>query len=161
MRRYFVAAALTSALTIAYPSAQADHAGHAGKTDTVSAGAPALTKTILELEKKRVAAMVSKDVATLDALLADDMSYTHSAGRTDTKASFITLIKERGNYLGVDYSDTQVIPWGGNSVLVRGKAQIRLQGTAPYYVLFVDVWAQRGGSWKMVAWQATRVPEDK
>jgi hypothetical protein len=33
---------------------------------------------------------------TLDALLADDLSYTHSGGTTDTKSSFLALIRERG-----------------------------------------------------------------
>jgi ketosteroid isomerase-like protein len=130
-------------------------AGHA-LAQTGSAG---LEKKILDLEMKRVAAMVNKDVATLDALLADDLSYTHSGGTVDTKASFVKLIKERGRYLGVDYSKTQVIPWGGNTVVVRGRAQIRLEGTPSYPVLFVDVWALRDGAWKMVAWQATRTSE--
>lgn len=122
-------------------------------------GDKALEGRILGLEAKRIEAMVKKDVATLDALLADDLTYTHSGGTTDTKASFITLIKERGRYQGVDYSNTQVIPFnGGTAVAVRGRAQIRLEGVAGYPVLFLDVWALRDGAWKMVAWQATRVP---
>jgi hypothetical protein len=122
-------------------------------------GDKSLENRILSLEARRIDAMVKKDIATLDALLADDLTYTHSGGTTDTKASFITLIKERGRYQGVDYSDTQVIPFaGGTSVAVRGRAQIRLDGVAGYPVLFLDVWALRDGAWKMVAWQATRVP---
>ena len=123
-------------------------------------GSPGLEKKILDLEKQRIAAMVKKDIATLDALLADDMSYTHSGGTTDTKASFIKLIKERGRYLGVDYSNTQVITSGANAVIVRGIAQIRLENTPAYPVIFVDMWVLRDGAWKMVAWQATRVPGD-
>jgi ketosteroid isomerase-like protein len=125
------------------------------------AGSSGLEKKILDLEKQRIAAMVKKDIATLDALLADDMSYTHSGGTTDTKASFIKLIKERGRYLGVDYSNTQVISSGANAVIVRGIAQIRLENTPAYPVIFVDVWVLRDGAWKMVAWQATRVPTDR
>jgi ketosteroid isomerase-like protein len=125
------------------------------------AGTSGLEKKILDLEKQRIAAMVKKDIATLDALLADDMSYTHSGGTTDTKASFIKLIKERGRYLGVDYSNTQVITSGANAVIVRGIAQIRLENTPAYPVIFVDVWALRDGAWKMVAWQATRVQSDR
>jgi ketosteroid isomerase-like protein len=125
------------------------------------AGTAGLEKKILELEKQRIAAMVKKDIATLDALLADDMSYTHSGGTTDTKASFIKLIKERGRYLGVDYSNTQVVTSGATAVIVRGIAQIRLENTPAYPVIFVDVWVSRDGAWKMVAWQATRVQSDR
>jgi hypothetical protein len=120
-----------------------------------------LEKKILDLEKQRIAAMVKKDIVTLDALLADDMSYTHSGGTTDTKASFIKLIKERGRYLGVDYSNTQVITSGANAVIVRGVAQIRLENTPAYPVIFVDMWVLRDGTWKMVAWQATRVQSER
>jgi ketosteroid isomerase-like protein len=143
MKRLLVAV-VVSVVSASNVFAQASHAG--------------LEKKILDLETKRIAAMVNKDLATLDALLADDLSYTHSGGTTDTKSSFITLIKERGRYQGVDYSNTQVISSGGNTVIVRGRAQIRLENTPSYSVLFLDVWALRDGAWKMVAWQATRIP---
>jgi Domain of unknown function (DUF4440) len=132
--------------------------GGPGGQDAKHAGDHALESKILGLETKRIAAMVSKDLGVLDALLADDLTYTHSGGTTDTKASFIALIKERGRYQGVDYSNTQVVPFpGGNAVAVRGRAQIRLEGVPSYAVLFLDIWALRDGAWKMVAWQATRV----
>ena len=148
MMKTLLAAAL--ALSVVSSGRVAAQAGNAG-----------LEKKILDLEKQRITAMVKKDIATLDALLADDMSYTHSGGTTDTKASFIKLIKERGRYLGVDYSNTQVITSGANAVIVRGIAQIRLENTPAYPVIFVDVWVLRDGAWKMVAWQATRVQSER
>lgn len=155
MKRFLVSVAMaglmSAGLVRAQAGAESDHAGHGGDKS--------LESRILSLEAKRIEAMVKKDIAALDALLADDLTYTHSGGTTDTKASFITLIRERGRYQGVDYSNTQVIPFaGGTAVAVRGRAQIRLEGVAGYPVLFLDVWALRDGAWKMVAWQATRVP---
>ena len=44
---------------------------------------------IIDLDKKRMTAMAQKDVATLNALLADDLVYTHSSARLDTKQSLI------------------------------------------------------------------------
>jgi ketosteroid isomerase-like protein len=155
MKRFLFSVAMAGLMSAGLVRAQAGGgAEHAGR------GADkALEHSILGLEAKRIEAMVKKDIATLDALLADDLTYTHSGGTTDTKASFITLIRERGRYQGVDYSNTQVIPFAGGTVaVVRGRAQIRLEGVAGYPVLFVDVWALRDGAWKMVAWQATRVP---
>lgn len=121
-----------------------------------------LEKKILALEAQRTGAMVRKDIETLDALLADDLSYTHSGGHTDTKAGFLTSVKdsrERYRYLGVDFSDAQVIVLSGQTVVVRGRALIRLEGMSGFHVIFLDVWALRDGAWKMVAWQATRIPE--
>ena len=115
---------------------------------------------ILGLEARRIAAMVKKDIATLDELLADDLSYTHSGGYSDTKTSFISFIRDKGNYLAVDFPQRQVIAWGDSSVIVRGIALISLVEKTPYQVFFVDVWAKRDGAWKMIAWHATRVVEN-
>ena len=128
----------------------------------MDSGETTLSNTILGLEAKRIAAMVNKDLATLETLLADDLSYTHSGGATDTKASFLASIRDRRekyNYLGIDYATTDVVPIpGGHAVIVRGRAEIRLENIASYPVLFLNVWALRDGAWKMVAWQATRIP---
>jgi len=118
---------------------------------------------ILALEELRIQAMVRRDRAALNSLLADDLSYTHSGGRTDNKATFLALIDSpESSYLGVDYSETEVIP-ALEAVIVRGRAQIRLERATgeklSYPVWFLDIYARRDGGWQMVAWQATRVPE--
>lgn len=117
---------------------------------------------VLGLESQRVAAMVRVDLRTLDGLLADDLSYVHSGGRVDTKTTFLGLIAE-SEYEGVDYKQAEVRP-AGSAWLVRGIAQIRLKRQSgerlSYPVFFLDVWAQREGRWQMVAWQATRAPEE-
>jgi hypothetical protein len=122
----------------------------------------ALREEILALDRKRADAMVREDVGALDRLLADDLSYTHSDGRTDTKDSFLSLVSGPAiRYLGVDYSNLEVVDCG-DAVMVRGIARMRLVrepgGPQDYRVLFLDVWARRDGLWQMVGWQATRVP---
>jgi hypothetical protein len=159
MRRLIGVAVLLSVVSSGHLLAQTTGRGSGEKTAAGPPAEPSLPQKILNLETKRIAAMVAKDIPALDALLADDLSYTHSGGTTDTKASFLTLIKEKGRYLGIDYLKTQVSAWGESTAIVRGLAQIRLEGTPGYSVLFLDVWAIRNGTWKMVAWQATRVPE--
>jgi hypothetical protein len=127
---------------------------------------PTPAQEILDIEARRVAAMVERDLATLEGILADDLTYTHSGGRIDDKQSFLALIADpESTYLGVDfYPRVEVIPCGDGAVLVRGKAQIRLErinGEKPSYpVWFVDVFAKRDGRWQLVAWQATRAPEE-
>ncbi len=156
MKTLLAAAVLLSLVPVVHASAQTSSAGKREASAAPHAVNADLEKKILALEAQRVAAMVKRDVVALATFLADDLTYTHSGGTTDTKASFLTLIKDRGRYLGIDYSNTQVIPLSANTVVVRGMAQIRLDGTPSYPVIFVDVWALREGAWKMVAWQATR-----
>ena len=122
----------------------------------------ALREEVLALEGKRTDAMVREDIGALASLLADDLSYTHSDGRTDTKESFLNLIAGPAiRYLGVDYANQEVIDCG-DAVVVRGAARMRLLrepgGRENYVVLFLDVWARREGRWQMVSWHATRVP---
>ena len=122
----------------------------------------ALREEMLLLERKRADAMVRQDLGTLANLLADDLSYTHSDGRTDTKESLLSLIAGRQvRYVGVDFTNEEVVDCG-TAIIVRGKARMRLLresvGSQDYVVLFLDVWARRDGGWQMVGWHATRVP---
>ena len=117
-------------------------------------------QTILHLEATRIAAMVNRDLATLGPILAEDLSYSHSSGRTDTKASFIELVRS-GHYLGVDFPEQDVVSWE-NTAIVRGRAQMRVHhggSDLNYPIRFLDVYARRNGVWQLVAWQATRIPE--
>ena len=159
MTRLFVTVALFTVVASANPLAQTNSRGNRDKAAAKPPVEVSLPQQILDLETKRIAAMVAKDMTTLDALLSDDLSYTHSGGTTDTKASFMALIKDRGRYTGIDYLNSQVSVWNDATAMVRGVAQIRLEGTDPYAVQFVDVWTLRSGAWKMIAWQATRVAE--
>jgi hypothetical protein len=114
---------------------------------------------VLDLEARRIAAMVSRDLTVLAPMLADDLSYSHSSGRTDTKASFLELVRS-GHYLSVDFPERDVVSCG-DAVIVRGRAQMRVhQGgqDLSYPIRFLDVYARRGGDWQLVAWQATRIP---
>ena len=109
IKKLLVAALALSVAPAVHAFAQTRSAAKAEKGAAVHGANTNLERVILDLETKRIAAMVKKDMATLDALLAEDLSYTHSGGSIDTKASFLTLIKERGRYLGVDYSNTHVV----------------------------------------------------
>jgi hypothetical protein len=129
-------------------------------TASLPVGNP-LREEVLLLQRKRADAMVREDIGTLASLLADDLSYTHSDGRTDTKESLLGLIAAPGmRYLGVDYSNQDVIDCG-DAVVVRGTARIRLlrepAERPDYFVLFLDVWVRRDGRWQTMAWQATRL----
>jgi hypothetical protein len=122
----------------------------------------ALREEVLALERRRADALVREDIGALATLLAEDLSYTHSDGRRDTKESFLGLIAAPAmRYLGVDYSNQEVIDCG-ETVVVRGMARIRLVRepgeVLDYPVLYLDIWTRRDGRWQTVGWQATRAP---
>jgi ketosteroid isomerase-like protein len=117
---------------------------------------------IIDLDKKRMTAMAQKDVSTLNALLADDLVYTHSSARLDTKQSLIGNMESGATvYTAVEPSDVEAQDLG-DAVVLTGSCRISVMaGGRPnsFGVRFTDVYANRGGHWQMVTWQSTRLPE--
>jgi ketosteroid isomerase-like protein len=119
-------------------------------------------ETIIALDRKRMNAMAEQDVATLNGLLADDLVYTHSSARIDTKESLIAGMRSGSTvYNSVVPSDVKAQDLG-DTVVLTGVARISVKsgGNALNFgVRFTDVYAKRSGGWQMVAWQSTRLPE--
>ena len=134
-------------------------AGCAGMSRGSSAAdAPAVAAAA---EKLRVA-MIDPTPAALNALVADDLSYGHSGGKVDTKASFIAdLMSGASDFVTIAITD-QSIKLVDNVAIVRhtltadtndsgkpGKVSIKILG----------VWQKQGGDWKLLARQAVRPPQ--
>jgi ketosteroid isomerase-like protein len=119
-------------------------------------------QTIIELDRQRMTAMAEKDIAKLNALLSDDLVYTHSSARIDTKQSLIGAMESGTTvYTSVEPFDVKAQDLG-NAVVLTGSARIRVNsGGKPnaFAVRFTDVYANKGGQWQMVTWQSTRLPE--
>jgi ketosteroid isomerase-like protein len=117
---------------------------------------------IIDLDRKRMLAMAEKDIATLNAVLADDLIYTHSSARLDTKQSLIGNMESGSTvYNAVEPSDVKAQDLG-SAVVLTGIARIRVtSGGNPnsFAVRFTDVYANKGGKWQMVTWQSTRLAE--
>ena len=113
---------------------------------------------ILALEDRRIEAMIKGDVQTLGEILADDLIYTHTTARVDTKASFIDAITSgRSKYKSFKREDVEVRRFVDTAV-VTGHAKIHV-GDNKFEARFIDVYAKRSDVWQMVAWQSTRLPD--
>jgi ketosteroid isomerase-like protein len=116
---------------------------------------------IIDLDKKRMQAMATKDVATLKALLADDLIYAHSTARLDTKQSLIdNMVSGKTVYTAVEPSNVKAQDLG-DAVVLTGECQIKVNSNGTpnaFGVRFTDVYAKRGGTWQMVTWQSTKLP---
>ena len=115
---------------------------------------------IRRLEDERGQAMLRRDAAALDRILADDLTYTHSSGRVDTKPDFIrsyTATDQR--YVAFDRDNVRVRVYG-DAAVVTGTAKVHVKSDtrdAKFEIRFVDVYVRRNGRWQMVAWQSTRI----
>ena len=117
---------------------------------------------IIALDRKRMDAMCQQDIATLNTLLGDDLVYTHSSARVDTKQSLIGGM-EAGTtvYTSLETSDVQAQDLG-TAVVLTGVARVGVMSNGrpnSFGIRFVNVYANRGGEWQMVTWQSTRTPE--
>ena len=117
---------------------------------------------VIDLDRKRMDAMARKDLAALDALISEDLVYTHSTARLDTKQSLLGAMESGATvYTSVAPSEVKAQDLG-DTVVLTGSARIGVlsQGRPnSFAVRFTDVWSNKAGRWQMVAWQSTRLPE--
>ena len=117
---------------------------------------------IIALENRRIEAMIKGDVQELEEILADDLIYTHSTARVETKAEHVANVTSgRPKYVSVDRKDVIVRQYGDTAV-VTGHAKMHVSANGrdnKFEVRFLDVYAKRDGAWQMVAWQSTKLPD--
>ena len=118
-------------------------------------------KDVLALEDRRVQAMIRQDFAALEALLHDQLIYTHSSASVDTKASWLDAMKSgRTKYKSANISEQKVRIYG-DTALVAGRAEMQVEvgGQAKTLRLrFLNAWTKTPQGWKFVAWQSTPLP---
>jgi ketosteroid isomerase-like protein len=106
-------------------------------------------------------AMCRGDVPALDALLDDDLVYTHSSARVDTKQSLLDGMESGTTvYTAIEPSEVRAQVFD-DAVVLTGVARIGVTANGRplnFGVRFTDVYVNAGGPWRMVAWQSTRLP---
>ena len=109
---------------------------------------------IRQLEEQRYAAMLAGDVAALDKLLDDALTYTHSSGVVDTKAGYIGGVRDKvWEYKNIARENERIVIRGGcGLVFCRLKIDLNVRG-APKKVdsNALAVWVEDGGQTRLVA----------
>ena len=117
---------------------------------------------VMALDKRRMEAMCRGDIPALNALLSEDLVYTHSSPRVDTKQSLLGGMESGTTvYTSIEPSEVRAQAFE-NAVVLTGVAHIGVTANGrplSFGVRFTDVYVNSGGEWRMVAWQSTRLPE--
>jgi ketosteroid isomerase-like protein len=113
-------------------------------------------------EDRRIKALIDDDFPTLEAIFADDLTYTHSSSVLDTKAAYMAALRSgKSKYEAIERKPSAVRVYGDTAIMT-GEAQIKLRSQpAPFWLRYTLMYVKQGGAWKMVAWQSTRIPEAK
>jgi hypothetical protein len=106
-------------------------------------------------EDKRYAAMCGGDFAALEAMLHDELLYTHSSGLTDTKATWLASRRSgKTKYKSAACTDRKVRLVGERAAI---EAEINGQPRS-LRLVFLNAWTKTPKGWKFIAWQSTPQP---
>ncbi len=106
------------------------------------------------------AAMFARDAKQFEALISENVSYGHSAGRIENKKEFITAaLANKSVMKSLTFTD-QTIKVTGDKAVVRNtyNGVSELDGkTNTTKIGVLLVWNKEGGAWKLYARQAYRL----
>lgn len=121
------------------------------------------TAAVKAVELQRFEFMVKGDAALVERLLAEDLTYVHSTGVVDTKASFLqSLASGKLRYLALTPSEVAVRLLGTAAAVVTGRADVKVVANGKeisFPARFTSVYAKHHGRWLLAAWQSTAVAQ--
>jgi hypothetical protein len=123
--------------------------------------APEDVRAVLAAEDRRYRAMLDADLATLDEVSADELSYAHSSGARDTKGEYLGKVRSRYYvYRQIDHPVERVEVVGDTAIVVgRMTADLDVDGV-PKTIdnLALAVWTRASGAWRLLAYAPTSLP---
>lgn len=154
LKQRFVITALTVAFTL--PLTAAAQSG--------SPASSAAQQQVLQAEKDRFAAMIKGDRVALEKILADDLTYTHTTALFESKEQFIKSVTSGTiDYVSIVPSESDwKVRINGNTAIVNGVAAVNVIDTGKdikIKIRYTTIHTNRGGTWQLQAWQATRFPQ--
>lgn len=107
-------------------------------------------------------AMVSGDRQALEEVAANDLSYGHSSGKLEDKATFVeTIASGKSDFVSIDLKN-QTVKITGKTAIVRHELHAKTNdGGKPgeVHIGIILVWQKQGKDWKMLARQAYKLPQ--
>ena len=123
-------------------------------TSEIQATASKVEETIIGLERKWAEAIVSRDMATLEELIADDFVGTSWTGGTYSKTKAMTDIEFRVFVAeSMSLEDVKVSVFGDTAVVTLiqvEKSKYENRDCSGRYG-YSDVWVKRDGRWQAVS----------
>ena len=119
-------------------------------------------EAVLKAQDQRWALTAGGDLDELEAMLTDDMTYTHSSAAVDTKASFLDSLRSgRVRYLSIEPEGERSVRVYGDAAVVQGVAHVLVKvpdRDIDVRLRFTELFVKQDGAWKMALWHSTRVP---
>lgn len=128
--------------------------------ETTAAAAEELTQLLTEF----LHGASRNDIATHERFWADDLIYTRSSGERVSKAEILENLRAGPTATEpAEYSaeDIRIQQYGDTAVVAFRLVGTTGSGPQPVVEHFLNTgtFVKRNGEWRVVAWQATRVPQ--
>jgi Domain of unknown function (DUF4440) len=134
----------------------------AGRVASQALAGDKSSNEVIAAENARAAALIQGNFAALEQIMAEDETYVHASGKTDTRASYLAALRSgQLRYLSFTPVKLHARVLGDTAVLdgeysVRA-IDLRVQPTPlELNIFFLSVYARRNGRWQQIAWQSTR-----
>ena len=132
-------------------------AGLTGGAMAQSKAEAAVTAAVENLKK----AMIDGDKAGLEKITADQLSYGHSSGKVEDKATFVdNIVTGKSDFVTIELTN-QTVAVAGDAAIVRHTLAATTNdsgkpGSVKLNILLI--WQKQKGQWKLLARQAVKVP---
>jgi hypothetical protein len=156
MRRILVAALACGILAVGIPVVRAQESARRTQVSV-----PKGAEEVWRLEGERRKALLAGDLKTLESFCADEMTYSHTNGKVDTKKTYFESLRSGVRYETMDFSDVNIAVYD-STVIITGLAKIAVKspsGPTGFQARFTDVWVKQREHWRFAAWHTTRLPE--
>lgn len=116
----------------------------------------AVTAAVENLKK----AMIDGDKAGLTSITADQLSYGHSSGKVEDKATFVeNIVSGNSDFVTIDLTN-QTVAISGDAAIVRHTLSATTNdggkpGSVNLNILLI--WQKQKGQWKLLARQAVKI----
>lgn len=122
----------------------------------------ALADDIAAAERALYRAMIARDFAALDAVLADDVVYIHSTSVAESKDRYLAGVRDGlYEYDSIESSDVTVRQCGDVAVQTGTVTMLvgaRNEAKTSIALLFTLVWKREPRGWRLWQRHAARVP---
>ncbi|MGH9356985.1 MAG: nuclear transport factor 2 family protein [Terriglobia bacterium] len=121
-----------------------------------------IEKQVLNVERERDQAIQKRDMATLDRIHGDDLSFVNTHGMVVNKTQYLDDIRSgKLKFLSFKQDDYHFYIYG-DTVVMTGRAisVVKYHGRVNHIPRrFTSVYIKQGGQWRLVAHQATLIKQ--
>jgi hypothetical protein len=116
---------------------------------------------VAAVEQRRIDALITSDIDALDAIIDEHCTHIESNGTSRTKAAFLADVAKREFSCDLfEIEENHVRIFGDTAVVAgiyRNIVRVRGNPNPVKHARHLQVYVNRGGSWKLVAHQATEI----